>query len=120
MKNKFNAIRVEHDGIWFDSKKELARFIDLKLLEKAKEITDLNVHPCYTLRAFDEIICKFIPDFTYIEKGEWIVEDVKSDPTITPSFRIKLKLFHANFPSALFRIHGIKKPYKSLKSKVKS
>jgi hypothetical protein len=50
---------------------------------------------------------RLVPDFEYIENGKWIVEDVKSEPTITPSFRIKLKLFHANYPSAEFRIIGL-------------
>ena len=74
-------------------------------------ISDLVVHPVYTLRACDEEICKMVPDFEYVENGAWIVEDVKSEPTITPSFRIKLKLFHANYQSAEFRIIGPNKKY---------
>jgi hypothetical protein len=53
-----------------------------------------------------------VPDFEYVENGKWIVEDVKSEPTIAPSFRIKLKLFHANYPSAEFRIVGLNRKYK--------
>ncbi len=47
-----------------------------------------------------------------MENGKWIVADVKSEATITPSFRIKLKLFHANYPSAEFRIVGLNRKYK--------
>jgi hypothetical protein len=117
-KNKFNAVRVEDGGYTFDSRREHARWCELVLLEKAKVISYLVVHPVYTLRAFDSEICKMIPDFEYVENGKWIVEDVKSDPTVTPSFRIKLKLFHANFPSAEFRIIGLNKKYPSVKRKM--
>ena len=104
-------MRVEMDGFTFDSKRERARYAESKLLQKGKVISDLVVHPVYALRAFDTEICKMVPDFEYIENGKWIVEDVKSEPTITPSFRIKLKLFHANYPSAEFRIIGLNKKY---------
>ena len=110
-RNKFNAIRVEADGHTVDSKREHARYEELKLLQKAKQVSNLVVHPVYVLRAFDQEICKIVPDFEYVENGKWIVEEVKSDPTITPTFRIKLKLFRANFPSAEFRIVGTNKKY---------
>jgi Protein of unknown function (DUF1064) len=90
--NKFNAVRVQDGGFTFDSKREHARWCELVLLQKAKVIKDLVVHPVYTLRAFDAEICKMVPDFEYVENGKWVVEDVKSEPTITPTFRIKLKL----------------------------
>jgi len=117
-RNKFNAVRVEDGGHVFDSKREHARWCELVLLQKARHITDLIVHPRYVLRAFDEAICEIVPDFTYIENGQWVVEDVKSDPTVTPTFRIKLKLFHANYPSAHFRIIGLNKKYPSLRRKL--
>jgi Protein of unknown function (DUF1064) len=116
--NKFNAVRVEHEGMTFDSKKEFARYMELLLLQKAKLITDLVVHPSYVLRAGDSEICRYIADFTYYQKGKWIVEDVKSEATARlPAFRIKLKLFHANFPNAEFRIIGAKA--KSMRRKVR-
>jgi hypothetical protein len=112
--NKFNAVRVEDGGFTFDSRREHARWCELVLLQKAKIITDLIVHPVYTLRAFDTEICKMVPDFEYIEDGKWVVEDVKGEATaMLPSFRIKLKLFKANFPSAEFRIIGLNKRYPS-------
>lgn len=118
-RNKFNAVRVEADGLTFDSKREHARYQELKLLERSKLISDLVVHPKFTLRCGDDMICNMIPDFEYIENGNWIIEDVKSEATITPSFRIKMKLFHANFPSAQFRIVGLNKKYPSVRRKRK-
>lgn len=110
--NKFNAVRVEADGHVFDSRREHAHYCELVLMQKAGLISDLVVHPCYTLRAFDEEICKIVPDFEYVENGKWIVEDVKGDATaMLPTFRIKLRLFHASFPSAEFRIVGLNKKY---------
>ncbi len=106
-KNKFNAIRVELDGHSFDSKAEAARFAELKLLERAKEINGLLVHPVFTLRVEDSVICHYEADFEYTENEKWIVEDVKSPATLTPSSRIKMRLFKALFPTAELRITGL-------------
>jgi hypothetical protein len=67
-----------------------------------------NTVPPPPVPAFDEDICKMVPDFEYVDNGEWIVEGVQSEPAITPTFLIKLKLSVANFPSVEFRIVGIK------------
>jgi hypothetical protein len=42
-----NAQKVALDGHVFDSKKEAARYQDLKILELAGVIEDLEVHPKY-------------------------------------------------------------------------
>ena len=39
-----NVKKIEHDGIRFDSKREFLRYMDLKILEAAGEISDLKVH----------------------------------------------------------------------------
>jgi len=44
-----NVRKPEHDGIRFDSKREMLRYMDLKLLEKAGEIVGLKVHPKYPI-----------------------------------------------------------------------
>ncbi len=44
-----NVRKPVHDGIRFDSKRELVRYMDLKLLEKANAITELKVHPKYPI-----------------------------------------------------------------------
>ena len=44
-----NVNKIEYDGIKFDSKREYLRYMDLKLLESAGEISDLKVHPKYPI-----------------------------------------------------------------------
>src|ERR1700749_4171630 len=102
--NKFNAKPVIVDGIRFASIKECNRFQDLRILERRKEISDLQPHPQFCLRVEDTEICKYIADSEYIEKGQWIVEDVKSTPTYTPLSRLKIKLFRVLFPRAQHRV----------------
>ncbi len=90
-KNKFNAVKKTVDGIKFDSTREAKRYEELKLLERAGKIRDLEVQPVYELvksvkyknakRAKPAMI--YTADFRYwdIEKGELVVEDVKSVAT---------------------------------------
>lgn len=89
--NKFGAVKVVIDGIKFDSTREAKRYEELKLLERAGKIRDLEVQPVYELvksvkyknakRAKPAMI--YTADFRYwdIEKGELVVEDVKSVAT---------------------------------------
>ena len=44
-----NVNKIEEDGYRFDSKREYLRYLDLKLLVRAGEITDLKVHPKYPI-----------------------------------------------------------------------
>lgn len=44
-----NVRKPVHDGIRFDSKRELNRYMELKLLEKAGEIRHLEVHPKFPI-----------------------------------------------------------------------
>ena len=43
--SKYRNIKVECDGIHFDSKRERVRYQELKLLERAGEIKDLTLQP---------------------------------------------------------------------------
>lgn len=78
-KNKFRAVAVTIDGIRFASKKEAARYNELKLLEKAKEIFGLEVHPRFRIVVNDKRICTYVADFRYWDErsGRDRVEDVK-------------------------------------------
>lgn len=79
----------------FDSKGEAARWQELRLLEKAGEITDLTRQVKYDLIVEGVKVCRFVPDFEYRKDGKLITEDFKSKATMTPAFRIKAKLFKA-------------------------
>lgn len=87
-RNKFGAVRCEFNGIRFDSKAEMRRYGDLRLLELTGAITNLKVKPVFQLAGG----VKYIADFGYTENGQTIIEDVKGGrATITPAFRIKWK-----------------------------
>ena len=90
-KNKFNAVKKTIDGIKFDSTRESKRYEELKLLERAGKIKDLEVQPVYILVKSVKFkgdkkakpAMRYTADFRYydIEKGEVVVEDVKSTAT---------------------------------------
>lgn len=80
-KNKYNARKVEIDGIAFDSAKEAARYRELKLMQRAGEIRDLQLQVEYELipKQAGERACNYIADFVYqdVRTGKTVVEDVK-------------------------------------------
>jgi hypothetical protein len=91
--NKYRARKTEVDGIIFDSGREAARYQELRLLEKAGEISNLELQVKFSLDIEGVHICSYEADFCYNEKGQVIVEDSKG--VRTPSYRIKAKLMWA-------------------------
>ena len=97
--SKYNARKTIIDGIKFDSKKEARRYKELKLLEKAGEIKDLQLQPRFTLQekfkyqGKTERKIEYIADFQYedIRTGQMIVEDTKGYRTDV--YKLKRKLF---------------------------
>lgn len=100
--SKYKAVRTEIDGITFDSKKEAARYVELKQLQTAGEIFELQVQPRFALSVPtagpDEVIGFYVADFQYRDRNPvtggpraLVVEDVKSPPTKTPIYRWKVK-----------------------------
>jgi len=91
---KYHNKKTTVDGITFHSKKEAARYQELKLLEKAKEISNLKLQVPFVIEVAGRHICKYLADFTYFDKeGEFFVEDVKGVRTQT--YRLKKKLVEA-------------------------
>ncbi len=98
-RSKYGAKKTVVDGITFDSKKEAARYGELKLLEKAGVIWKLELQPRFLLlpgfryegKAIRKI--EYIADFRYVDKetGQEVVEDVKGAKT--EIYKIKKKLF---------------------------
>lgn len=80
-KNKFNAKKVTIDGITFDSTKEGRRYEELKLLEKAGEISDLMLQCQYEFVHEGQLIGRYRADFAYMTTDGLVVEDVKSPAT---------------------------------------
>lgn len=96
--NKFHARKVTVNGIKFDSKKEANRYCELKLLQRAGKIQNLQRQVRYLLipAQYDEegkkieSYCNYIADFVYKENGKLVVEDVKG--VRTKEYIIKRKL----------------------------
>lgn len=100
-RNKFNAVKVKIDGIQFDSKAEAKRYGELKLLQKAGEISHLACHIPFQLIVNGHEIAWYTADFAYFGPNGQVVEDVKSPATAQKrDFRLIWKLMWA--------IHGIK------------
>lgn len=102
---KYNSIKTEVDGIKFDSKKEANRWQELKILERAGEISHLTRQVKYELIPSQKVDgklverpCSYIADFVYLEDGETVVEDTKGYKT--PDYIIKRKL--------MLQVHGIR------------
>ena len=81
--------------ILFDSMAEARRYNELKLLEQGGAIADLKLQPKFPLMVNDELVCIYTGDFSYQSHGYRVIEDVKSEATKTPQYRIKVKLLKA-------------------------
>ena len=125
---KYKNKKVVYDGIEFDSKKEVKRYAELKLLEKAGKIKEFELQKVFVLipaqfEQTGEVYTKgknagqpkrgkcieqavtYKADFAYIdESGKQVVEDVKGyrDPASGAYARyiIKRKL--------MLYVHGIR------------
>ena len=93
MGNKYGNRKLKApDGQVFDSVKEFHRWGCLRLLERAGAIQNLQRQVKYELipKQDGERACNYIADFTYIENGKLVVEDVKG--VRTDAYKIKKKL----------------------------
>lgn len=108
--SKYHSIKSTVDGITFDSRREANRWCELKLLQRAGAICDLQRQVRFVLAPPVRVgassrmkpALRFLADFTYrdVQLDETVVEDVKSEPTATKeAFRIKLHLMKS--------VHGI-------------
>ena len=96
---KYGNRKTTIDGIKFDSAKEAQRWSELKLLERAGEIFELQRQVPFVLIPKQERDGKVVErpvvykaDFVYTENGQEVVEDVKSPATKTKEYIIKRKL----------------------------
>ena len=107
MYRKYHNTKTVADGIKFDSKLEAERYEQLKMMERAGIIRDLELQPEYELipsfrkngKTWRRTVYK--ADFRYIlaEDDSYIIEDVKgSTAVITDVFRLKQKLFEYKYP----------------------
>lgn len=94
--SKYRNTRVEYDGMSFDSRKEMERWIFLKAQERAGLIHGLERQIDFSIEVNGMHICTYRCDATYIENSVRIVEDTKSVFTRKlPVYRLKKKLLLA-------------------------
>ena len=114
--SKYHSKRITADGETFDSKKEFRRWQELKMLEKAGNISDLRRQVKFVLvpeiregpvqgprggvkpgKILERPVC-YVADFTYYEGSQLVVEDTKG--VRTDAYKIKRKL--------MLYVHGIR------------
>lgn len=98
-RQKYHNKKVAMNGLEFDSKKEMNRFLELSLLQKAGKIKDLRCQVKFVLIPAQrdpmtgkllERECAYVADFVYQEGGRNVVEDTKGFRT--KEYIIKRKL----------------------------
>jgi len=88
------------NGIVFDSKAEMMRYIDLVNLQKGGVIKDLQLQPEFKVYIADTLFCTYTADFQYFNNDvmQWVTEDVKSVGTmLDKAFKLRCKaaeLYH--------------------------
>ena len=94
-RSKYGNKKVVVDGIEFDSIAEGKHYSELKLLERAGEIVDVELQRPFALTISGFLICTYRCDFSYISKkdGRFHVVDCKG--VRTKDFIIKKKLMKA-------------------------
>lgn len=97
VRRKFHNVPVEIDGYRFDSTSEGNRYVELRLLERAGDIRQLEIHPRFPLVIHEQDCGVYIADFCYLTAaGERVIEDVKSPATRKlPVYRLKKRMVWA-------------------------
>lgn len=95
--HKYGAKPCVIDGIAFPSRKEGNRYSELKLLQRAGIVSNLECQIPYDIEVNGIHVCKYIADFRYwdVEKKKQVVEDAKGFKTDV--YRLKRKLMRATF-----------------------
>lgn len=105
---KYNNKKVTIDNITFDSIGESRRYQELKLLERAGEISDLQLQPKFELQPTFKKNGKthraitYTADFQYVENGQTVIEDFKGFET--KDFKMRKKMFEYKYSDLELRI----------------
>lgn len=104
---KYRNKKVTLGNMTFDSKKEANRWVELAIMQKNGEITDLDTQVVFELipaqrdpvtKKVLERAVHYVADFVYYRGNEKVVEDTKGFKT--PDYIIKRKL--------MLWVHGIR------------
>ena len=96
---KYNNKKETVDGLFFHSGKEASHYRYLRTLERAGEITDLEMQKTFELlpKQDGERAVKYIADFCYKNsEGVAVVEDVKGFKTKDYILKRKMMLYFHN------------------------
>jgi hypothetical protein len=91
--SKYGAQAVVVDGHRFASKRESAHYCLLRVRVAAGEITELVLQPRFPLVVEGVKVGEYRGDFSYVERGVFVLVDVKG--VRTPVYRLKKKLVKA-------------------------
>ena len=95
-RSKYGAVPTRLDGIRFASKREADRYAQLRVLELAGHITNLQLQPAFDLHALGGLkVARYVADFAYRDERtqHLVIEDAKGMKT--PVFRLKAKWLQA-------------------------
>jgi len=95
-RSKYRNKKVEYNGMTFDSKRELARYHSLELMEKGLVISNLQRQVPFELipKCGKNRAVHYIADFVYTdESGNQVVEDAKAFRTRDYIIKKKLMLW---------------------------
>jgi hypothetical protein len=114
-RTKFRNVKVEVDGIRFDSKWEAHRWQELRLMEKAGQIRKLELQRPFAIVINDFPVCSYVADFVYERLEQFgagtswqrVVEDAKGRRT--EMYRLKKKLMKACLGIAIEEIRRERK-----------
>ena len=107
MRRKYHNKKVTLGDMTFDSKREANRWVELAIMQKNGEITDLDTQVVFELipaqrdpvtKKVLERAVHYVADFVYYRGNEKVVEDTKGFKT--PEYIIKRKL--------MLWVHGIR------------
>ena len=108
--SKYHSKKVIYDGIEFDSKKEATRYSQLKILEKAGLIKNLELQKVFELQEGFKLNGKsyrkitYVADFYYYDNHlkRYVVEDVKGYKTEV--YKLKKKMFMYKYQVELIEV----------------
>lgn len=93
------------------SKREAVRCVELHVLQSAGAIIGLEVEPKFTFKINGKPVmmrnhqaASYRPDFSYVEGGVKVAEDIKSDATMTEAFALRAALFRHLWPEIDLRV----------------
>jgi len=95
--HKYKAKPLMVDGIKFASSLEAKYFAELKLCERAGEITDIELQPKFSIDINGIHVCTVIADFRYREKKSGTIHTIDCKGMDMALSKLKRRLVRASF-----------------------